>query len=146
VSAAAELATEDDAEQIVLDVPASTEHLRLVRLLVSSLATSHGADLEDLEDLRIATGEVCAYVIATAGPDDRLVATAAVRPGADGAVRLSLRATVPGIQAADPLDELSSMVLAAAAAEHGFAVEADGTTAWFDRAAHQGGAIGRSAD
>jgi serine/threonine-protein kinase RsbW len=133
-------------EQIVLEVPASTEHLRLVRLLVSSLATSHGADLEDLEDLRIATGEVCAYVIATAGPDDRLVATAQVRTGEDGSARLVLRAAVPGLRAPEPLDELSSMVLDAAAGAHGSAVEDDGTSAWFDRVTHVGGPVDPSVD
>jgi serine/threonine-protein kinase RsbW len=133
-------------EQIVLDVPAATEHLRLVRLLVSSLATSHGADLEDLEDLRIATGEVCAYVIATAGPDDRLVATARVHPDGDGTPHLVLRATVPGLRAPEPLDELSSMVLDAASGAHGSVVDDDGTSAWFDRATHQGGPVDPSVD
>jgi anti-sigma regulatory factor (Ser/Thr protein kinase) len=126
----------DQSDHVLVEVPASTGHLRLVRLLVSSVATSHGADLNDLEDLRIATGEICATVIADAGPGDRLVARAEVQAAADGEVVLRVRATVPGLTDTEPMDELSSMVLDAAADEHGVEPDVSGTTAWFARALH----------
>lgn len=125
-------------EHIVLDVPAATEHLRLVRLLVASLATSHGADLNDLEDLRIAAGEVCAHVIGPADEADRLVAEASVRV-ADGSVELLVRASVTGLADPGPFDELSAMVLDAAADSHGVDADPVGSSAWFSRVVHSVG-------
>jgi serine/threonine-protein kinase RsbW len=126
----------DRSEHILVEVPASTGQLRLVRLLVSSLATSYGADLNDLEDLRIATGEICAQVITAAVPGDRLVARAEVRSGAAGDVVVRVDATVAGLADPGPSDEISSMVLGAAADAHGIDSDATGTTAWFARALH----------
>lgn len=126
----------DQSEHVLVDVPASTSHLRLVRLLVSSLATSYGADLNDLEDLRIATGEICALVIASADAGDRLLARAEISVDGAGAVALRASATVAGRSDQGPLDELSSMVLDAAADDHGVDVTDDGTSAWFARALH----------
>lgn len=126
----------DQSEHFLVEVPAATDHLRLIRLLVSSIATSYGADLNDLEDLRIATGEICAQVIAAATLEDRLVARASVSVAPEGDVVLAVRATVAGITGAAPLDELSSMVLDAAADEHGVDSDADGMTAWFSRVLH----------
>jgi len=124
-----------EGEHIVLDVPAATEHLRLVRLLVASLATSHGADLNDLEDLRIAAGEVCAHVIGPADETDRLVAEASVRLTDEG-VELLVRASVTGLADPGPFDELSAMVLDAAADDHGVDSDPVGSSAWFTRTVH----------
>ncbi|MCU0312382.1 MAG: ATP-binding protein [Acidimicrobiales bacterium] len=68
-------------------MPASTDHLRLVRLMVAALANEHGADLDDLDDLRLAVGELCAHAIADAGDDDRLAVRALVD---DGRVRIEV--------------------------------------------------------
>ncbi|MHB1137481.1 MAG: ATP-binding protein, partial [Microthrixaceae bacterium] len=87
---------EDEIEHLVLDLPATTEHLRLLRLLVTSLATSHGADLDDLEDLRIATGEIGAHAVEAADVASRLEVRVAVRE-VDGDRRsLDVRVVLPG--------------------------------------------------
>jgi anti-sigma regulatory factor (Ser/Thr protein kinase) len=65
-------------EVIRLDVPAAPDRFRLIRLLVSGLASQHDADLDDLEDLRLAVGEVCALVVDGAGDADRLYVSARV--------------------------------------------------------------------
>lgn len=99
------------SEVVRLEVPASTEHLRLVRLVVAGLASSHGADLDDLEDLRIATGEVCAHLVGVAGGDDRLVVEVSAAPaGDDGATSVTIDAVVPGAVGA-PFDDLAAMLL-----------------------------------
>jgi len=137
-----------ESEIIRLEVPASTEHLRLVRLLVSSVATSHGADLNDLEDLRLAAGEVCAHAIGASTPLDRLSVSAAVSAGVDAEPMLVLRATVSADRDPGPLDELSSMVLDAASDRHGVDVDVDGSdvSVWFSRTVSSAGPADQPVD
>lgn len=123
----------DELEHLVLDVPATTEHLRLLRLLVTSLATSHGADLDDLEDLRIATGEIGAHAVEAAGSDARLQVRVAVHEVVDGARSLDVHVVVPGRDRIDELDELSAMVLGAATEAHGIDGEPGRPAVWFVR-------------
>lgn len=99
-------------ETVRLDVPAATDQLRLVRLVVVAMATAHGADMDDLEDLRIATGELCTALVGAAGDDDRLLVQATatrVTAATDGVLALAL--SVPGAGQPAELDELASMVL-----------------------------------
>lgn len=113
-------------DKVVLEVPATTAHLRTVRLLVSALATSHGADLNDLEDLRIASGELCAHLINEAPDDRRMTVVAEVFAGPlSDSPWLLLRATVPGFRHLPDFDDISSMVLAAASDEFGVAAIPD---------------------
>lgn len=107
-------------DRVVLEVPATTDHLRMVRLLVSAIATSHGADLNDLEDLRIASGELCAHLINEAPHDARMTVVAEVFAGAGSeSPWLLLRATVPTAKYVLEFDDISSMVLAAASDVYG---------------------------
>lgn len=116
-------------EVLRLDVPASSEQLRLVRLIVASVATSHGADMDDLEDLRIATGEVCAALVEGADGSSRLRVEVEVVPeGLHSTVRLC--ATLDRSERPVELDELSAMVLDTTA--DGFGV---GTAPWSDTSA-----------
>lgn len=107
-------------DRVVLEVPATTSHLRMVRLLVSAIATSHGADLNDLEDLRIASGELCAHLINEAPRGARMTVVAEIFAG-EGAESpwLLLRATVPNADYLVDFDDISSMVLAAASDSFG---------------------------
>jgi hypothetical protein len=65
-----------DIEQKVgpvdLAVPASSEHLRIIRLVSTSLAASIGLDIDRLDDLRIAVDELCSLLIEHAPPGARL--------------------------------------------------------------------------
>jgi len=55
-----------------LTVPASSEHLRILRLVSASLAASLGHDVDRLDDLRIAVDELCSLLIEHAPPSARL--------------------------------------------------------------------------
>jgi serine/threonine-protein kinase RsbW len=121
-----------DRESVRLDVPASSGRLRLVRLVVVGFATEHGADVDDLEDIRIATGEVCTHLVHHASDGARLVVEAAVSGHGD-ATSLSVYASVEGLGDPGPFDDLSGMVLTTTSTEHGVRTDAATTTAWFER-------------
>ncbi len=126
-----------NGEYVRLDVPATTEQLRLVRLVVVGLATSHGADVDDLEDLRIATGEICAHLVAHAADQARLTVVATIDHAEPPQVRV--RAAIEGAAepgSVDVLDELSEMVLATTTRAFGVDASAQSTVAWFERAVH----------
>jgi serine/threonine-protein kinase RsbW len=131
-----------------LEVPARSEHLRLVRLLVASVATAHGADLDDLEDLRIATGEICAALVDGDDPARLVVEVDVVVDGDRPTVRLRAGNDPAG----EPveLDELSAMVLETTADDAGTGdapwAGGSGTRgAWMQRSI-RAGAAARAAD
>jgi hypothetical protein len=63
---------EQQVGPVDLTVPASSEHLRILRLVSSSLAASLGHDVDQLDDLRIAVDELASLLIEHAPPDARL--------------------------------------------------------------------------
>lgn len=123
-----------------IDLPATAEQLRLVRLVVASLATSHGADMDDLEDLRIATGELCAALVDAEDHGHRLLVEVSAGSSDERPV-VRLRARNDGADAPAQLDELSAMVLDTTADQcgTGAAPWAQGDTdagAWLQRSLH----------
>lgn len=58
----------DEADEIRLTVPALADFARVVRLAVSGLASRNGFAYDDVEDIRIAVGEVFGILV---DPDDR---------------------------------------------------------------------------
>jgi hypothetical protein len=64
--------TEQQAGPVDLTVPASSEHLRILRLVAASLAASLGLDVDQLDDLRIAVDELCSLLIEHAPAGARL--------------------------------------------------------------------------
>lgn len=130
-------------EYVQLDVPATTDQLRLVRLVVVGLATAHGSDVDDLEDLRIATGEICAHLVANGVSGSRLVVVASIEASSTPEVRVTATVETGAGAPSVELDELSEMVLETTT--HAFGVEAsDGSrVAWFERAVHdRAGSLG----
>ena len=82
-------------EAVRLSLPASGEYARIVRLAASGIATNLGFDVDELDDLRVAVGELTNLTIETCKPgtldvvftvagDELRVEGAA--PAADGAV------------------------------------------------------------
>jgi len=68
-------ATEPRIGPVDIRLPASSEHLRVLRLVSSSLAASLGLDVDQLDDLRIAVDELCSLLIEHAPPQSHLCVT-----------------------------------------------------------------------
>ena len=70
------MAQAEDVEQTVgpvdLTVPATSEHLRVLRLVAASLAAGLGLDIDQLDDLRIAVDELCGLLMEHAPEGARL--------------------------------------------------------------------------
>jgi len=64
--------TAQDVGQVDLEVPTASEHLRLLRLVSSCVGARLGLDIDQLDDLRIAVGELCTLLIENASPGGRL--------------------------------------------------------------------------
>lgn len=97
-----------DPEQKVgpvdITVPATSEHLRILRLVSASLAASIGLDVDRLDDLRIAVDELCSLLIEHAPAGARLRLTLCGEGGqlvAEGALREDTPAA-----AIDPVSQL----------------------------------------
>ena len=59
-------------ETISVNIPASPEYLKVVRLIVSGLASRLGFTIDDIEDLKIAVDELSAYLTGAQGRDGTL--------------------------------------------------------------------------
>lgn len=69
-------------DQVRLTLPALLPYSRVVRLAVTSLASRNGFSYDDVEDLRIAVGEVFAVVVDPPSPDARVRFTCTLHPEA----------------------------------------------------------------
>jgi anti-sigma regulatory factor (Ser/Thr protein kinase) len=59
-------------ETISINIPASPEYLKVVRLIVSGLASRLGFTIDDIEDLKIGVDELSAYLTGAQGRDGEL--------------------------------------------------------------------------
>ncbi len=59
-------------DKIDISIPASPAYVQVVRLIASGLATRVGFTLDDIEDLKIAVDELCAYLTGAQGRDGQL--------------------------------------------------------------------------
>ena len=76
-------------EQVArLTVPASSEWIALVRTAASSIAARLGYDIEGLEDVRIAVGEIAGVLLTGVPPDGLLECE--FRPGEAGLLEVSI--------------------------------------------------------
>lgn len=62
----------DEADEIRLTVPALVDYARVVRLAISGLASRNGFAYDDVEDIRIAVGEVFGVLLDDGGDDRAL--------------------------------------------------------------------------
>lgn len=57
-----------DGPQVTLTFPARAEYLRLVRLASADVGSRVGLDYEEIDDLKIATSELCSLVLNSGAP------------------------------------------------------------------------------
>ena len=123
-----------DGDCVVLTFPARGDLVVLARLVSSAISTRVGFDIEELEDLRLAVGELC--LLALVGSDARhgdLRLEFTVSPES-----LDISCTLGGAAPAtasrstdgDEADELSEQILAALVDEHGRDQEDGSVRAW----------------
>jgi serine/threonine-protein kinase RsbW len=123
-----------DGDCVVLTFPARGDLVVLARLVASAISTRVGFDIEELEDLRLAVGELC--LLALAGSDARhgdLQLEFTVAPESlDISCTLGGAAPATGSRSADgdAADELSEQILAALVDEHGREQEDGSVRAW----------------
>jgi serine/threonine-protein kinase RsbW len=123
-----------NGDQVVLTFPARGDLVVLARLVASAISTRVGFDIEELEDLRLAVGELC--LLALQGSDARhgdlrlefTVSSESLDIACTllGAVPATARPNADG----DEADELSGQILAALVDEHGREQEDGSVRAW----------------
>jgi serine/threonine-protein kinase RsbW len=79
----------EEEEEIQLTIPALPAYTRLVRVAVAGLATRSGFSFDEVEDLRLAVGEVCVGLL---DPDSSAQLHITFRPG-DGRMEVRVRST-----------------------------------------------------
>jgi len=115
----------DEVGAVTLVVPAATDHIRFVRLVVAGLAAKVGFDYDAIEDLRIAVHELCAHLIGLAATEASLYLIVVGR-GAELGVSAQV-AQAPGRERG--MDPLVEQIAAAVVDE--FEVRSDGLLASF---------------
>jgi serine/threonine-protein kinase RsbW len=126
--------TLSDGDSVELTFPARGDLVVLARLVTSAISARIGFDIEELEDLRLAVGELC--LLALQGSDARhgdLAVRFLVSPATlDISCTLVGAAPAPAGRGEDAVeaDELSEQILAALVDEHGREQEDGAVRAW----------------
>jgi serine/threonine-protein kinase RsbW len=123
-----------DGDRVVLTFPARGDLVVLARLVSSAISTRVGFDIEELEDLRLAVGELC--LLALQGSDarhgDLCLEFTVSADSLDISCTLGGAAPAMGSRSADgaEADQLSEQILAALVDEHGRVQEDGSVKAW----------------
>ena len=110
-----------EAARVVLTVPADPSFVRLVRLAAADAGSRAGLTLEELDDLRIAVGELCVQIM---GPGDAPTSlTLAISPG---------RVEIDGVGPPAPESEFTGIAESiVSAVADAYDVSTNGTTRQF---------------
>jgi serine/threonine-protein kinase RsbW len=123
-----------DGDRVVLTFPARGDLVVLARLVASAISTRVGFDIEELEDLRLAVGELC--LLALQGSDarhgDLRLEFTVSDESLDIACTLAGAAPANGSPAAevDEAGQLSEQILAALVDAYGREQEDGSVRAW----------------
>ncbi len=101
----------DAPDEVVLTVPADPRYARVARLAVTGMAARVGFSYDEVEDLRIAVGEVCGLLLGGAADgeeDPRLSLRCLV---GDGELRIEAARSPAGAEL--DVSDLSRQILAA---------------------------------
>jgi hypothetical protein len=111
---------EDDYDEVCLLLPPRTSHLRAARLVAAEAGGQAGFDRNELDDLRVAVGELC-YTLMDA-TDQRLLLRLLVRGG-----RVIVRGSAPKRRgaAAPRLAGVSALIVDAVTDHHALAVDGE---------------------
>ncbi len=120
-------------DRIELRFPARGDLIVLARLVTSAISARAGFDIEELEDLRLAVGELC--LLTLQGSDERygdLCLELTVLGDAIGVVCTLERAAATGVPApeGDEIARLSEQILDALVDEHGRESQDGSVRAW----------------
>jgi serine/threonine-protein kinase RsbW len=96
-------------DKVSISIPASPEYLQVVRLIAAGLASRLGFTIDEIEDLKIAVDELCAYLTGTQGRDGQLDITFDVEGSGLGITGTATLA--PGQKVRTELTEFSQMIL-----------------------------------
>jgi serine/threonine-protein kinase RsbW len=123
----------ESGDRIELKFPARGDLIVLARLVTSAISARAGFDIEELEDLRLAVGELC--LLTLQGSDEQqgdLRLELSVLGDAIGVVCTLERAGVAGPSApeADEVAELSVQILDALVDDHGREVQDGSVRTW----------------
>jgi len=123
-----------DGDRVSLQFPARGDLVVLARLVSSAIATRVGFDIEELEDLRLAVGELC--LLALQGSDARHGDLQLEFTISEDSLDISCThggAAPPDGSRTDEIaetDELSEQILSALVDEHGREQEDGSVRAW----------------
>jgi serine/threonine-protein kinase RsbW len=96
-------------DTISISIPASPEHLKVVRLVVAGVASRLKFTIDDIEDLKIAVDEMSAYLTGAQGREGTLDITFEIHDD-----RIEIGGTghfTPGTKVRTDLTEMSRMIL-----------------------------------
>ncbi len=91
---------------VELTVPARSEHLRVLRLVATSVAASLDLDVDQLDDLRIAIDDLCSMLIEDAPTDAKLHLSLQGRVG-----HLVAEGSITGGRGGATIDPISQLIL-----------------------------------
>jgi serine/threonine-protein kinase RsbW len=109
-----------ETARVVLTMPADASFVRLARLAAADAGSRAGFTLEEIDDLRIAVGELCVQVM---GPGATTSLTFAISPG-----RIEIDGVGPPAPDSDVTEIADSIVSAVA---DGYEVSTNGATRQF---------------
>ncbi len=98
--------TEEVTGPVDLVVPARSEHLRVLRLVATSVAASLDLDVDRLDDLRIAIDDLCSMLIEGAPEGARLRLSLGGRNG-----HVVAEGSVTGGRPGAPVDPITKLIL-----------------------------------
>ena len=96
-------------DKVNIRIPASPEYVQVVRLIASGLANRLEFTLDDIEDLKIAVDELCAYLTGAQGREGEIEITFTI-----GDDRIEITGSgrfTAGIKVRTELTQLSQMIL-----------------------------------
>jgi serine/threonine-protein kinase RsbW len=111
-------------DTISVQIPASPEYLKMVRLVVSGLASRLRFTIDDIEDLKIAVDEMSAYLTGAQGRDGTLDITFEIHED-----RIDIKGSgrfTAGTKVRTDLTEMSQMILETVVDEAALEMSGDG--------------------